>query len=79
MVMYRDFAMRKARSLGIVGEVWNEEDGSVRLIAEGEEDALIAYIEKLKRGSALSHVERVAVDWKDATGQHSSFTIKYRR
>ena len=40
MVMFRDFAMRKSRCLGLVGTVRNIKDGSVEVIVEGEEEKL---------------------------------------
>lgn len=63
MVMYRDYATRKARSLGLVGYVRNLTDGSVEIFAEGTKEALETYVEKLHRGSILSRVERVDVAW----------------
>lgn len=77
MVMYRDFATRKARGLGLVGEVINLPDGTVRVIAEGTEEKLNAYILLLKQGPILAHVTRVEVDWKDATNTHAKFMIAY--
>jgi len=77
MVMYRDFAMRKARRLGVVGIVENKKDGSVFLIGEGDEEKLIKLIEELKKGSLLSRAERVDVGWKESTGEFADFTIQY--
>jgi acylphosphatase len=77
MVMFRDFATRKARGLGLTGEVKNLPDGTVRLIAEGERAALEQYIEKLHKGSVLSHVDAVQVAWKPAQGSYRSFDIAY--
>ncbi|OGZ07049.1 MAG: hypothetical protein A3D65_00125 [Candidatus Lloydbacteria bacterium RIFCSPHIGHO2_02_FULL_50_13] len=78
MVMYRDFAARKACTLGVVGEVWNEDDGTVSLVGEGEEEKLAALVAELKIGSFLSHVERVDVSWKEPTGEFTDFVIRYR-
>lgn len=69
MVMYRDFAQRKAKRLGLSGTVKNMPDGSVTLIAEGEESILLKYIELLKTGPVLSRVNDVAVSWKESTGE----------
>ena len=77
MVMYRDFATRKARGLGLTGEVENLPDGTVRVIAEGEREALEKYIRKLWKGSIMSRVDHVAVEWKPATGAFSSFSIRF--
>lgn len=77
MVMYRDFATRKARSLGLVGEVTNLSDGTVRVVAEGATEKLNTYISLLEQGSLLARVARVAVVWKDATNTYTTFTITY--
>ena len=39
-VMMRDFVQRKARTISLVGFVRNNSDGSVEVVAEGEEDNL---------------------------------------
>ncbi|MEK7118368.1 MAG: acylphosphatase, partial [Patescibacteria group bacterium] len=53
LVMYRDFVVRKARGLGVVGEVENKEDGTVFLVGEGEGEKLLAFVEELKKGPFL--------------------------
>ncbi|MEK7201427.1 MAG: acylphosphatase [Patescibacteria group bacterium] len=77
LVMYRDFATRKARGLKLVGEVQNIPDGTVRVVAEGPRETLEAYVEKLKRGSLLSRVESVATSWLPATNAYTAFSINY--
>lgn len=77
MVMYRDFATRKARRLGLVGEAKNLPDGTVRIIAEGPEEKLSAYIPLLKQGPILAHVTDVRVAWEDATHTYAKFMITY--
>ena len=77
MVMYRDFVMRSARKLGLVGVVQNRTDGSVLVIAEGEEPALLQLLLLLNKGSVLSSVEDVSVAWDDAKGEYSVFSISY--
>lgn len=77
LVMYRDFAQRKARGLGIVGWVKNLDDGSVEVVAQGTPDQLKAYVEKLNEGSILSRVESVSVDWRAPSGHFDDFVISY--
>ena len=48
MVMFRDFTKRKAGSLGLTGTVKNLKDGSVCVVAQGDEDKLNKFIEKKK-------------------------------
>jgi len=77
MVMFRDFAERKAKRFGIVGTVQNVPDGSVMVIAEGEESILERYIELLHKGSLLSRVDSVQVAQTEATGEFKNFSIRY--
>jgi acylphosphatase len=77
LVMYRDFAQRKARSLGIEGTVKNLPDKTVEIFAQGEEKALEAYIKKLNRGSLLSRVDAVEVEWGEPSRAFDGFKIVY--
>ena len=77
MVMYRDFAMRNAKKLGLTGFVENKEDGSVRVMAEGEESVLNTYLELLRMGSLISHVEEVLPTWGEPRDEYSDFSIRY--
>jgi acylphosphatase len=75
LVMYRDFAQRKARGLGVVGTVKNLPDGTVEVVAEGEKDVLEKYIALLKRGPVLAQVDAVAVVWQKPTDMFQGFSI----
>jgi acylphosphatase len=77
MVMYRDYAQRKARGLGVVGSVQNLKDGTVEIIAQGTPDQLKQYIEKLNEGSILSRVLGVAVEWRSSATTYDDFIIRY--
>jgi acylphosphatase len=75
MVMFRDFAQRKARSLDIVGTVQNRKDGSVYIVAQGEEGNLRGYVELLKKGPILSKVENVKISDRESLGKFAIFNI----
>jgi acylphosphatase len=77
MVMYRDFATRAARRLGLTGNVHNEVNGTVTVVAEGEEAELLTYIGDLQKGSLFSAVENVHVRWEDASEEFTDFTIRF--
>jgi acylphosphatase len=77
MVLYRDFVCRNAKSLGLVGEVRNLPDGTVRVIAEGPRDALLKLIVRLHKGSLLAHVREVEVTWRSMLGTFTAFNITY--
>ncbi len=77
LVMFRDFTMRKARCLGLVGTVQNIKDGSVEVIAEGKEEKLKQFLVLLNKGSLLSRVGNVESSWEEATDKFSKFSIVY--
>ncbi len=77
LVMFRDFAQRKARALKLVGTVQNMPDGSVRVGAQGEESVLQKYIGHLKKGSVLSRVDGVEVVWASPASVFTDFQILY--
>lgn len=77
MVMYRDFASRKAHALGVFGTVKNLSDGTVEVVAEGKKEVLESFIEKLKSGPVLARVDDVSVSWQQPSGTFSSFIIEY--
>ncbi|MDB5264936.1 MAG: acylphosphatase [Parcubacteria group bacterium] len=77
MVMYRDFAQRKASGLKLTGTVQNLPDGRVLVVAEGTRERLEKYLAKLHRGSLLAHVEKVEEIWLPATGEFKKFVISY--
>jgi bifunctional non-homologous end joining protein LigD len=59
-VGFRESTLRKARQLGVLGWVRNDEDGAVRVHAEGAPDAveaLLAYLHEGPRGASVNNVE----------------------
>ena len=60
-VGYRIWAERTALSLGISGWVRNRFDGSVELLATGDDDAIAALIEACRQGPRAAVVTDVAV------------------
>lgn len=77
MVMYRDFAARKARGLGLKGYVKNLPDGTVEAVAQGEAQKLEQFLNKLKRGSMLSRVDKVESEYREPGEQYGDFAIKW--
>ena len=67
-VFYRASAAEEAQRLGLVGWVRNRLDGSVELVAEGEETALNALAQWCTEGPPLAQVSRVESVWETAVG-----------
>ena len=75
-VGFRWAAERIANSLGVKGWVKNLPDGTVELEAEGEEEALIGLIDKLK--NTMGHyVHSAKINWLKATGEFEGFNIRF--
>lgn len=72
-VFFRASAQREARRLGLGGWVRNRPDGSVELVAEGEEELLRDIINWAHRGPGAARVDGVDVRWRSYSGQFHDF------
>jgi len=77
MVMFRDFVTRKARAGGVLGTVKNNPDGSVSVVAEGEEGKLRELLDLVHKGSIFSRVDNVIEKWSEPLGGYKNFDILY--
>lgn len=75
-VYFRQSAADLARALALTGWVANRPDGSVQVVAEGEEARLKRLLDWLHKGPAMASVEGVDAWWGDAGDTFSSFTIR---
>ncbi|MGB2963186.1 MAG: acylphosphatase [Anaerolineales bacterium] len=75
-VGFRYFVIGVAGELGLTGWVRNRQDGSVELVAEGDEELLNKLIQALKRGSRSSLVSAVQEEWLDSTGEFHGFSAR---
>ena len=74
-VFFRAAAQREARRLGITGWVKNRNDGSVEIVAEGEEDSIKEIVGWSNHGPSAARVDNVDVRWRGYTGEFSEFAI----
>jgi len=74
-VFFRHTARLRAEELGITGFARNESDGSMTVVAEGEEEALQKFLEWCRKGPPLASVEKVEVEWREAAGEFRRFEI----
>ncbi len=77
LVMFRDFTDRNAKKLGVTGVVRNMPDGSVYMVAEGEEEKLHELLENLKSGPTFARVDNVEEKWLPAIGEFKNFMIDF--
>lgn len=75
-VFFRHYAAETARHLRLSGWVANHPDGTVRVVAEGEESALSRFASWLHQGSPAARVESVEIAWSDATGEFDEFRVR---
>ncbi|KXG74471.1 Acylphosphatase [Fervidicola ferrireducens] len=68
---------KKASQLGLTGFVKNLPDGSVELVAEGEEDLINELIEYVKTGIRWARVEKVELEWSEWEGKYRRFEIAF--
>lgn len=58
-VNFRNAAAGEARRLSLTGRIWNNADGSVECVAEGDDSALAGFRQWLGRGPRMARVDRV--------------------
>lgn len=67
-VGFRFFAERAARAAGVKGWVRNLPDGRVETVAEGDQEAVARYLERIGRGPFAGSVASVEVEEREPEG-----------
>jgi acylphosphatase len=75
-VGYRATTLDEARRLGLAGWVRNRHDGTVEVLAEGNEARLQILLAYLHRGPWGAVVTSVVEDWTEAAGAPLPFQFK---
>lgn len=75
-VWFRQSTKQTAEKYGVYGWVCNQPDGSVAAVIEGEKGAVQAVVDWCRYGPELARVDDLQVDWKNATGEFSSFRVR---
>lgn len=76
-VFFRATTKDVAQRIGLRGIVKNLPDGSVEIVAEGEEDDIIKLIEFAKKGPPSAKVYDIEVEWLEAKDDLPHFKIVY--
>jgi acylphosphatase len=76
-VGFRFFVVHWARHLGLTGWVRNRGDGSVEVMAEGEQGMLNDFVKKMHVGPVAAHVRAVNATPLDARGEYQAFEVRY--
>lgn len=74
-VFFRHSARQLAQTLGLVGWIKNNPDGSVEAVAQGQKEKLVEFIGWCKKGPSLADVEKIEVDWKQVRQELVGFEI----
>lgn len=64
-----------ARHYAVTGYVRNLSDGSVELIAEGEEAEVRRFLASLKSSSLCDHISEIKEIWSEPQGSFTAFEI----
>jgi acylphosphatase len=64
-VFYRNWTVAEARRLGLAGWVRNLRSGEVEIHAEGPEGAVLALVERCRKGPPAARVDDVRVEPAD--------------
>ncbi|TNF49000.1 acylphosphatase [bacterium] len=77
-VFFRDSTRRVALEMNLTGIVRNLMDGSVEIIAEGPREELDKFVLWTHQGPPSAVVDNVDVEFNEATGEYTTFSITYR-
>jgi len=75
-VFFRYSTQNKAKELGVAGFTRNEDDGTVYIEAEGEEDALEKFSDWCKEGTESAEIDRVEIT-EGEINNFAEFKIEY--
>ncbi len=76
-VGFRFNAEKVALECGAKGWVRNEQNGDVKLVAEGSKGTLDALLEGIRRCPVGRHITKEQVHWEPFQNQFDDFTIEY--
>ncbi|MCK4303432.1 MAG: acylphosphatase [Candidatus Eisenbacteria sp.] len=76
-VCFRMETVSTARNLGLRGFARNLPDGSVEVVANGDQGTLESLLDFLHYGPTLAKVDHLEVDWKDASPVGEPFEVRY--
>jgi acylphosphatase len=77
-VNFRWYTRQRATELGVTGWVRNHPAGRrVEVVAEGAEQPLRELVRFLHSGPPSADVDKVEVQWKEATGEFNRFSVRY--
>jgi len=76
-VNFRYYTRQQALQLGVAGYVRNLWDGTVEVVAEGEQGVVTRLLSWLYKGPRMAVVEKVDVEWLEYSGEFRRFEVRY--
>lgn len=76
-VGFRYTVVRLAQDLNVTGQVKNEFDGSVSMVAEGEEEQLMALLQAVKNSHLDRYITNELVRRSADTEEFDCFGVRY--
>lgn len=76
-VGFRFTAVDLGARFNITGFVRNEYDGSVELVAEGEEPVLRAFLDAIRLSPLRRYITGEEASWSDGSGEFGGFGVKF--
>lgn len=74
---FRYTAVSLAQLRHVSGYVSNQNDGSVLLVAEGEENELQSFLNDIRASHLGRYIQREDTNWSAATGEMGGFRIAH--
>jgi len=75
-VAFRDNASRQAHACNVTGFVRNCEDGSIEIMAEGNDYDIRQFINWCRKGPTMASVSKLETQWKPFEGRYYDFRVK---
>ncbi len=76
-VGFRYFVRNIAKEMGVKGYVRNLPDGTVEVVAEGDEQTLREFLKAIEHGPPLAEVTDIRYQFEDKEGGFTDFEILY--
>jgi acylphosphatase len=76
-VGFRAFVQQNAVQIGVTGWVRNVGYATVEAVAEGPKGQLESFLRTVKRGPFSARVDESREEWGEATGEFTSFKVKF--
>ncbi|WP_297454406.1 acylphosphatase [Persephonella sp.] len=76
-VGFRYFVRNIAKEMGVKGYVRNLPDGTVEVVAEGDEQTLRDFLKAIEQGPPLAEVTDIRYQFEDKEGGFTDFEILY--